>query len=124
MLLIGLIGLYLRYKRRLYNTRWFLRANYYLAPIGFIAMITGWFTAERGRQPWVVHGLLRTTDAVSKVHARDVIISLLLLILVYGVIFGVFYFRYLLRVIKKGPQRIDNHRIPFSYMTEREKNQC
>jgi cytochrome d ubiquinol oxidase subunit I len=121
MLLIGIIGLYLRYKKKLYTSNCFLRTNLYLAPLGFIAMITGWFTAETGRQPWVVHGLLRTADAVSKVHTRDVIISFVLLFIVYGIIFGVFYFRYLLQVIKAGPAEIDQHRMPFSYMTDEEK---
>jgi cytochrome d ubiquinol oxidase subunit I len=121
MLLIGLVGLYLRSRRKLYDTPWFLRANLYLAPLGFIALITGWFTAETGRQPWVVYGMLKTTDAVSRVHTRDVIISLILLLLVYGVIFGIFYFRYLFRVIKKGPGELEQERMPFAYMAEKEK---
>ena len=36
-------------------------------PAGFVAMLTGWYTAEVGRQPWVVYGLLRTADAVTPV---------------------------------------------------------
>jgi cytochrome d ubiquinol oxidase subunit I len=121
MLFIGLAGLYLRFRKKLYSARWFLRLNLYMAPLGFIAMITGWFTAETGRQPWVVYGLLKTADAVSKVHTRDVVISFVLLFVVYGLIFGVFYFRYLLKLIQHGPAEITHHRVPFSYMTEKEK---
>jgi cytochrome d ubiquinol oxidase subunit I len=117
MLFIGLAGLWLRYKNQLYKTRWFLKACVYSAPIGFISMITGWFTAEAGRQPWVVYGLVRTSDAVSKVTTTDVVISFVLLFVVYGIIFGVFYFRYLFRLIKKGPTEFKaSDTQPFAYM--------
>ena len=124
MLLIGIIGLYLRLRKKLYTQKWFLKTCVWLAPLGFIGLITGWFTAETGRQPWVVYGLLRTADAVSRVHTRDVIISFVLLFIVYVIIFGVFYFRYLNRIIRKGPGEPDpesNHeRMPFSYMAKKE----
>jgi cytochrome d ubiquinol oxidase subunit I len=119
MLLIGLIGLWLRYKKTLYRSEWFLKLCMCCAPIGFISMITGWFTAEAGRQPWVVYDLVRTSDAVSKVDVKDVVISFVLLFLVYGVIFGVFYFRYLFKVIGKGPAELENkqeQKQPFGYM--------
>ena len=123
MLFIGAFGLYLRFKKRLYQTSWFLKLCQYSAPIGFIGLITGWFTAEVGRQPWVVYGLVRTADAVSTVHLRDVVISFLLLFIVYGIIFGIFYFRYLFKVIRTGPTGIAELRMPFSYMQENnEKN--
>lgn len=120
MLLIGLVGLYLRFRNKLYTSQWFLRCSVYSAPLGFIAMLTGWFTAETGRQPWVVYGLLRTSDAVSHVHTRDVIISFVLLFVVYGIIFGIFYFRYLRRIIRKGPSEMKHERMPFSYMSKKE----
>ncbi len=119
MLLFGAAGLYLLIKKRLYTTRWFLKFSTVIAPIGFIAIITGWFTAETGRQPWVVYNLLRTSQAASPVPLYHVIISLALLVIVYGIIFGVFYFRYLGKIIKLGPvAKIPNEQIPFSYMKD------
>ena len=52
---------------RLYSSRWFLQVMLLASPLGFIAVLAGWFTAEVGRQPWVVYGLLRKPWAVSPV---------------------------------------------------------
>ncbi len=69
-----------------------------------IANQAGWFAAEMGRQPWVVYGLLRTSDALSKtVKASQVIFSLVLFTLVYSILLVLFL--YLLnRKIKHGPE--------------------
>lgn len=120
MLLIGILGQYYRVRGNLYDKKWFLKLLHICAPIGFIAMITGWFTAETGRQPWVVYGILKTSDAVSPIHTRDVIISFVLLFIVYGIIFGIFYFRYLTKVIRKGPTENEIERMPFGYMHDNE----
>ncbi len=118
MLFVAIIHLILRARSRLYSTNWFLKLCRLIAPIGFIALITGWITTEVGRQPWVVHGLLRTADAVSPVPVRNVIISLALILIVYGIIFGLFYFMYLFKTIRKGPKvddlSIEQH--PFGYL--------
>ncbi len=119
MLLIGTIGLYLRWHKRLYDRVWFLKISLWCSPIGFIALITGWVTAEAGRQPWAVYGLIRTADAVSTVTVHEVLISFVLLFLVYGIIFGIFYCRYLFRTIKKGPDVITKDTLrPFTYMLQ------
>lgn len=117
MFLIALISVYLRLKKRLFTTPWFLKLCQYAAPLGFIALWAGWITAETGRQPWVVYGLIRTADVASPISVYDVIVSFLLIIIVYGLIFGVFYFRYLGKIIKMGPedtQVIED--LPFGYM--------
>jgi cytochrome d ubiquinol oxidase subunit I len=68
-----------------------------------IANQAGWFTAEMGRQPWVVYGMLRTSDALSKiVTANQIIFSLVLFTLVYIVLFTLFLFL-LNRKIQHGP---------------------
>ena len=51
--------------RRLPDNKWLLRALVCSAPLGFIAVETGWFVTELGRQPWIVYGLMRTRDAVT-----------------------------------------------------------
>jgi cytochrome d ubiquinol oxidase subunit I len=68
-----------------------------------IANQVGWFAAEMGRQPWVVYGLLRTSDAFSQsVSANQIMFSLILFMLVYALLFVLFV--YLLdRKIKQGP---------------------
>jgi cytochrome d ubiquinol oxidase subunit I len=58
-------------------------------PSGFIAVLAGWFTAEVGRQPWVVYGLLRTKDAVTpSLTTGDVLFSLACYVIAYATIFG------------------------------------
>lgn len=117
MLFIAVIHLILRLRGNLYHSQWFHKICRALAPVGFIAMLTGWITTEVGRQPWVVYGLLRTADAVSPVPIQNVIISLALIIIVYGIIFGVFYFLYLFKTISKGPTDYSSLEVqPFGYM--------
>jgi cytochrome d ubiquinol oxidase subunit I len=74
-----------------------------LTPAGFIAVLAGWFVTEVGRQPWVVQGLLRTSDAVSPVAGTPIAISLAAFLLVYVFVFGAGTY-YILRLIGKGPQ--------------------
>jgi cytochrome d ubiquinol oxidase subunit I len=120
MLLTAITGLYLRLKHQLFHAAWFHRWCLFLAPFGFIASICGWFTAEIGRQPWVVYGLLKTHDAVSIVSLESVIISFVLLVLAYGVIFG-FYLHYLFKLIRTCPQMMQHDDVTqhvFQYMTD------
>jgi cytochrome d ubiquinol oxidase subunit I len=66
---------------------WFLRAAMIMGPSGFVAVISGWVTAEVGRQPWTVQGLLRTVDSVSPVTAEAVGTSLIVFAFAYLVVF-------------------------------------
>lgn len=117
MLALAEVHLVLRYRGTLYKSTWFHKVCLACAPVGFIAMITGWITTEVGRQPWIVYNLLRTADAVSPVPMRNVIISMVLIFIVYGIIFGVFYFHYLFKTIRKGPLAHDDLDVaPFAYM--------
>jgi cytochrome d ubiquinol oxidase subunit I len=103
MILLALIGLWLRRGGRLYRSRAFQRFALLMAPSGFVALLAGWFTTEIGRQPWIVYGLMRTADAVSPVSAQQLGISLALFVVVYFVVFGAGT-GYLLKLIAKGPQ--------------------
>ncbi len=118
MLLTAIIALFLRIRGRLYDSRWFYKWSFLMAPLGFIATIAGWLTAEIGRQPWVVYHLMRTHDAISAISQDEVIISIILLVLVYGVVFG-FYLFYLFKTIKIGPESVDDtlEHHNFQYMT-------
>ncbi len=94
MLGIGLVGGVLALAGKLGTSRWFQRLCVLTAPTGFIAVVTGWTTAEVGRQPYVVYGHLRTADAVSPaLPAGSVATTLLLFMIVYAIVFtaGIYY---------------------------------
>ena len=115
---------FLRFRKKLYQHPWFLKLCLLSAPLGFICIITGWFTAEFGRQPWVVYHFLKTMDAHSPIQLHHVLTSLIMIVCVYGVIFGFFYFKYLLNIIQKGPtteSTSDSEDRTFSYMSITDK---
>ena len=116
MLFITMYGLFLWMRKKLDRSSWFLKTCILASPVGFFAIIAGWFTAEIGRQPWLVYHALRTNDMATDVSAHTVWVSLILLMLVYGVIFGIFYFKYLLQIIHKGPVYSAQKEFPFAYM--------
>jgi cytochrome d ubiquinol oxidase subunit I len=87
---------------RLNGAKWFQRAAVLAAPSGFVAVIAGWITAEVGRQPYVVYGVLRTAEAVSPVPAASVATSLIFFIVAYAIVFSAGAL-YILRLIDKGP---------------------
>jgi cytochrome d ubiquinol oxidase subunit I len=88
MATLGVVSLWLRWRKRLYDTPLFLRAALAMGPSGMIAVTAGWITTEAGRQPYTVYRLLRTADSVSPLAAPAVGASLLAFILVYFVVFG------------------------------------
>jgi cytochrome d ubiquinol oxidase subunit I len=106
MLALGLWSLWLRWKGGLYENRWFLRATMAMTPSGFGAVVFGWFTAEIGRQPYVVYGLQRTADAVSPVTAGAVSASLVTFVVIYSFVFG-FGSYYLAKLLRQGPDPVE-----------------
>jgi len=101
LLALAWIGSYLSFRRRLECNRLLLWATFFSFPLPFIAILTGWFTAEVGRQPWTVYGLLRTSEAVTPfLTARAALVSLLLFCSLYGFlfVFGTYYVHRLLRI--------------------------
>ena len=91
-------GNVLRWRGRLETPRWFPWPTFLAFPS--VAIIAGWYTAEVGRQPWVVYGLLRTADAhTPTLTTSDVLTSLIGYVVVYAVIysFGLYYIYHLLR---------------------------
>lgn len=88
----------------LFKSRWFLYILVFAVILPELANQLGWFTAEVGRQPWIVYGLLRTQDALSvSVGEGQVLLSLILFSIVYILLLALFI--YLLNDdIKKGPE--------------------
>jgi cytochrome bd ubiquinol oxidase subunit I len=103
MILLALAALWLRRGARLHRSRAFLRFTLCMGPAGLVAILAGWFTTEIGRQPWIIHGLMRTADAASPVSAAQLGVSLVVFVVVYFTVFGAGTV-YLLRLIAKGPQ--------------------
>jgi len=107
LLMLGLawLGSYMSYKHRLAYNRPLLWLTFLSFPLPFIAIITGWFTAEVGRQPWVVYGVLRTADAMTPfLTTREATMSLAIFCAVYTFIFAFGTF-YIYRLIRTGPVR-------------------
>lgn len=80
----------------------YLRAMIWALPLPYIAIQAGWAVAEVGRQPWIVHGLMRTKDAVSPVDPSQVAISLAAFIIVYAFL-GIIDIYLLVKYAKQGP---------------------
>jgi len=112
MLAVGLVSLWLRWRKRLYDTGWFLRACMACGPIGFFAILFGWITTEVGRQPWVIYGHVRTVDAVTpNLTFGGVLTSLSAFIIAYSIIFGAgVYFLY--KVLRRGPGPMRKEPVP------------
>jgi cytochrome d ubiquinol oxidase subunit I len=105
MLAVVIVGqAMLRAGGRLYRSEWFLRLCMWMAPLGFVAVVAGWFTTEVGRQPWTVYGLLRTAHSVSpSLTGSDVALSLALYVVVYLIMFptGI---AFMASLVRRGPQ--------------------
>ena len=102
MFFTGVAAVYLYFKKRLFDTKWFLYWCAALTPSGFIAVLAGWFVEEVGRQPYTVYGVIRTADSLSPVIGTQIAISLALFIVIYTFLFGAGTY-YILKLIQKGP---------------------
>lgn len=105
MFLIGLTlyASYLWWRGKLFEKKWLLRIFAFSVLLPQIANQAGWFAAEMGRQPWVVYGHLKTSDAFSQeVSANQILFSLILFFVVYAILFLLFLYS-LNKKIKHGP---------------------
>jgi len=107
MLALAVIGLW-RWRRGTLEKRWYLRAWVAMIPSGFVAVLTGWWVAEVGRQPWVVYGLTRTSEALTPLPVSSVLASLATFVVVYLGIFGAGLY-YLVKLFRTGPVTAPQH---------------
>lgn len=108
LIFISLLGIFLWWRGALYKHKWVLLIFIFSVLGPQIANQLGWITAEVGRQPWIVYGLLRTSEGLSKaVEANQIIFSLILFSLVYLLLFVLFIFL-LDQKIKHGPEHTEN----------------
>lgn len=103
MMLCSIIGLILWYRNRLEKTMWFLWTTVFSVLLPYIANTAGWFTAEFGRQPWIVYNVMRTVEGASRVVSKEQVLgSLIMFSVVYSILFVLFIFL-LNRKIQHGP---------------------
>ena len=105
MILVGLFSAYKYLKKQHFDldSKLFHRAWMMMTPLGFIALLAGWFVTETGRQPWTVYGVIRTAESMSPLAAQQVATTLIGFIVVYTFVFGAGSF-YILRLIGQGPK--------------------
>lgn len=103
LIALSVLGCFKWWRGSLESTPWFLKLLIFSPLLPQIANQAGWFTAELGRQPWIVYGHLRTSDGLSKtVVASQVLTSLIGFTLIYALLFALFVFL-LNKKIKHGP---------------------
>jgi len=102
MIVLGFWGAVLIWRRRLEESRLFLRFATAMGPAGFLAVLAGWIVTEVGRQPYVVFGVLRTDQTLSPVTTGQVATSLLTYLIVYSIVFAAGAI-YILRLLAEGP---------------------
>ncbi|MBX3043283.1 MAG: cytochrome ubiquinol oxidase subunit I [Candidatus Kapabacteria bacterium] len=99
-----LIGVFLLWRGKLFDTELYLKIAVASVLLPHIANQVGWISAEVGRQPWIVYGLMRTSEGLSKVVSADnVLFSLILFTLIYALLLVLFLFL-LNGKIKHGPE--------------------
>jgi cytochrome d ubiquinol oxidase subunit I len=100
------LSAFLMWRGALYRSRWMLWILMLLAPFPYIANTAGWMTAEVGRQPWLVYGLMRTSEGFSKqVSSGNVWFTLLGFMGIYTVLSIMFLFM-IRREIEHGPEPV------------------
>ncbi len=102
MLLVAWVSAFAWWRGKLLQWRWLLATWRWTLPSGFIALVSGWFVTEMGRQPYVVYGLLRTADAVGPQSTLMTAISLTVYVAGYAFVFG-WGIWYLVKIGKIGP---------------------
>nr|AOE07207.1 cytochrome D ubiquinol oxidase subunit I [uncultured bacterium] len=105
---LTLYACFLWWRGTLFTNKWVLKTFVFSVILAQIGNQVGWFAAEMGRQPWVVYGHLRTSEAFSQaVTANQIVFSLILFFVVYALL--LFLFLYLLtKKIKHGPYDEDD----------------
>jgi cytochrome d ubiquinol oxidase subunit I len=109
--IFSLVGIYSLRKGKLRNSdtkfkKWFLRIGILTLPLPIISNELGWITAEAGRQPWIIQGILRTADAASAAPSEEILLSLVVFISTYIVLF-IAWILVMRRIIREGPKLED-----------------
>jgi len=98
--LLTLIGMFLR--KKMESKPLYLKTMICAIPLPYIAIELGWMVTEVGRQPWIVYGVMKTSEAVSPIAAHQVLVSLIAFIVLYSLL-GLTAFVLMIRELRKGP---------------------
>ena len=94
------------YRKRLFRTKWILWTVMFMLPFPYIANTSGWYTAELGRQPWLVYDLLRTSEGASPtVSSGNTLFTLLGFIGLYALL-GLLFLTLAGKIVHKGPETL------------------
>lgn len=107
MLLTACLGVYLKRNKRLFD-QGYLRLAMFMTPAGLVAVIAGWMVAEVGRQPWVVYGVIKTSEVVSATSTHQVLVSMTIFSILYCLL-SVMFILYLRRILTSNSM-LDSHR--------------
>jgi cytochrome d ubiquinol oxidase subunit I len=103
---VMVLAAFLLWRGRLFTTRWVLWPLMLSFPLPYIANTAGWMTAEIGRQPWAVYGLVRTSEGYSKyVSSGSSLFTLLGFMGLYTVV-SVLFILLIYRIVQRGPEAI------------------
>lgn len=95
---------FLLWRRKLFTSRWMLWVLMLAIPFPYIANTAGWFTAELGRQPWLIYGILRTSEGNSPlVSSGNILFTIIGFAGMYTVM-GLLYFVLMVREVARGPE--------------------
>jgi len=98
-------GTWLWHRGKLEESRYYLMAMLFFIPLPLVAIQLGWITAEVGRQPWIIYGVMRTADASSaNVASATVGLSLSSIIILYSIL-GLVYTGIMTYLVKRGPDK-------------------
>lgn len=99
---VALLGLAWYLRDRLMDHPWLLKLMLFSIPLPYAAIQLGWIVAEVGRQPWIVYGLMRTSDAGSPIDLTQVVLTFIGFVVVYSFI-GIAGFTIIIKKILHGP---------------------
>lgn len=106
LILLSVVCVIYLWRGRLFTTPWLLKLLVPAVLLPQAANQLGWMAAEVGRQPWIVYGLLRTSEGLSKsVKADAVLISLIMFTVIYLLLFVLFIYLFDSK-IKHGPEEV------------------
>jgi cytochrome d ubiquinol oxidase subunit I len=114
LVVVAGLGVLMLRRGRLYASKWMLWALMLAFPLTYIANIAGWVTAEAGRQPWVIFGLLHTSagaSPASSVPSGVAIFSLLGFLGLY-VLIGMVFPMFIVRIVSRGPDEVETATAP------------
>jgi len=116
MLGLFLLAFYFNARRQIEQKRWLLWAILCALPLPWVAIETGWFVAEFGRQPWAVSEILPTFLATSNLEVSDVLFSLVAFCIVYSILFAIEMWL-MIKFARMGPSALHTGRYHFEQNT-------